>query len=151
MKINDSSGIRSSAPLRRKTGVQGAGGFEDLLNLGEAGAADAAGGVSDVAGISSLDGVLALQGMSDEESRRKEVVRQGQGMLDTLESLRRSLLAGIVPASVIHELDARLSRQRIGISDPKLLEVLDDIELRVAVEKAKLEAALRIHSNNRIA
>ncbi len=137
--------------MRRKTGIAGAGSFEGLLNTGETAATGEAANVSDMAGISSLDGVLALQGMSEEESRRREAVRHGHSLLDSLEALRRSLLAGTVPAAVIRELDTRLARTRAGVADPKLLEILDDIELRVAVEKTKLEQALKADPNNHIA
>lgn len=144
MKIVDNTPLGPAYGTRRKTGassVQG-GNFEQLLGASEAASAADASAVSDVTGIASMDGMLALQGVSDEEIRRRETVRQGHSMLDTLEALRASLLAGRVPAEVVMELGSRLSRQRAGISDPKLLEILDDIELRVAVEKAKLEKAL---------
>lgn len=146
MKISDSSSIRSAQGLRRKSagaGV-GAGGFESLLGGLEAAGTAEAGGIHATAGISSVDGMLALQSMSDGESRQREAVQQGHSMLDALESLRSSLLSGIVPPEVLQELDRRLARQRTEVSDPKLLEILDDIELRVAVEKAKLEMAVRM-------
>lgn len=141
MKIGDTVSIRASQALKRRTGASAAaGGFESLLDTATA---PEAAPVTDAAGIGSVDSMLALQSVSDEEVRRRQAVREGHSMLDALEGLRRSLLAGAIPPSVIRELDVRLSRQRVGVSDPRLLALIDDIELRVAVEKAKLEQALK--------
>lgn len=141
MKINDSASIRSASGIRKRAGTSGASGvsFEGLLNAAESSGAAEAGSVNTVGGIGSIDSMLALQSISEEEASRREAVQQGHSMLDSLENLRSALLTGRVPPEVIRELDARLARQRATTSDPKLLEIMDDIELRVAVEKAKLE------------
>jgi hypothetical protein len=47
---------------------------------------------------------------------------------------------------MLQDLSRHLSVQRQHLNDPRLMEVMDDIELRVAVELAKLENAF--HSGN---
>jgi hypothetical protein len=141
MKIEDNTPVSHAGTARRKAASSGAAaGFEGFLDAAGS-TASGSSASAEVAGIGSLDGMLALQGISPEEARKRETVRQGHSLLDALEALRSSLLAGRVPPEVILELGARLARQRTEISDPKLLEIMDDIELRVAVEKAKLELA----------
>src|SRR5579884_2129292 len=102
MKIADNTPIGPAYGPRRKGGVSGTqgGNFEQLLGGAESASSDAS-AVTDVAGIGSLDGMLALQGVTGEEMRKRETLRRGHSMLDALEQLRASLLAGRVPPEVI--------------------------------------------------
>ena len=81
-----------------------------------------------------------------EERKRERLVKQGKTMLETLEKLRQQLLIGAIPAHTLSELAATLATQRETIADPRLMELMDDIELRVAVELAKLEMSFASQS-----
>ncbi|NBR29945.1 MAG: hypothetical protein EBT83_16285 [Betaproteobacteria bacterium] len=59
--------------------------------------------------------------------------------LDALEQLRDGLLSGSLPVATLRNLERMVAQERALVSDPKLNAVLDDIELRAAVELAKLE------------
>jgi hypothetical protein len=90
-----------------------------------------------------VDGLLALQEAGDAmtggdpENRRRQTQR-GTRMLDQLEQLRLRLLEGAVPKGELVTL-ARAAREARGQGlDPELDSILDDIELRVEVELAKL-------------
>ena len=48
------------------------------------------------------------------------------------------LLLGTIPMSKLEQLAQLIRAKREQIDDPKLLEILDEIELRAAVELAKL-------------
>ncbi len=63
-------------------------------------------------------------------------------MLDVLEELRRRLLTGTLPMSVLLDLKRNISLQKQMTNDPALTGVIEDIELRAAVELAKLETAM---------
>ena len=63
----------------------------------------------------------------------------GNRMLDLLDDLRHGLLRGAVPVSKLEGLLSLVRNQRDRIDDPRLAEVLDEIEVRAAVELAKLE------------
>lgn len=142
MKIGDTNPVRNTPSARRKAGVSGASGaFSELLDAAEATASEQATSSSNLAPISSLDSMLAMQSVSDEEGKRQRTIMQGHSMLDALENLRASLLIGAVPYDVLVRLDGQLARQREQTADPALHDLMDDIELRVAVEKAKLEVA----------
>jgi hypothetical protein len=48
------------------------------------------------------------------------------------------LLLGTIPASRLESLAQQIRAKREQVSDPRLDQILDDIELRAAVELAKL-------------
>lgn len=140
-KISGYGPIKPGSTVKNRSGVSGASSFADLLATA---GADDAGGISplsDVNAAASIAGMLSLQEVSEEEVRRKKMLKRGNDMLDMLENLRRRLIDGLVPAHMLRELNNQLSVQKQNISDPTLQSLLDDIELRVAVELAKLEMA----------
>jgi hypothetical protein len=90
------------------------------------------------AAMTSIDGLFALQEVADAVTGRKRALQRGKSLLDKLDELRLSLLDGSMPRSRLHDL-ARMAREQGPlIDDPQLAEVMAEIELRVAVELAKL-------------
>ena len=59
-------------------------------------------------------------------------------MLDELEQIRLGLLLGQIPRARLEQLAQMVRARREQLDDPKLIAILDDIELRAAVELAKL-------------
>lgn len=53
--------------------------------------------------------------------------------------MRDGLLAGGIPRSTLKKLAAAVTRRHDAFADPRLQDVLDQIELRAHVELAKLE------------
>jgi Class II flagellar assembly regulator len=91
--------------------------------------------------IAALDSILMLQGMDDSTEGRSKGVAHGEQLLDLLDSVRDGLLAGGIPRATLNKLAAAVTRRHEAFADPKLQDVLDQIELRAHVELAKLEAA----------
>ncbi len=60
-------------------------------------------------------------------------------MLDRLEEIRVGLLTGSIPRDQLEALDRLVREQRGQVADPRLGEILDEIELRARVELAKLD------------
>jgi len=90
-------------------------------------------------GVGPVDGLLALQEIPDALAGRRRAVQRGATLLDRLDELRLALLAGVLPRERLDEL-ARIARTaRDSVDDPGLSLILDDIDLRVAVELAKLD------------
>src|SRR5689334_16479169 len=92
-------------------------------------------------GLADMNAVLALQEAPDATTRnraRQRAKERGNLMLDHLEELRMGLLLGIVPLAKLETLAQLVRAKREQIDDPKLLAILDEIELRAAVELAKL-------------
>lgn len=82
--------------------------------------------------------LLALQGVDDPMQRRARHIRRGHDSLDALERLKLGLLEGGAPGEVSGTLQ-RLLREREDAGDGALNDVMDQIDVRVAVELAKLE------------
>jgi hypothetical protein len=89
--------------------------------------------------IASVESILTLQGMDDSTGGRSKGVQYGEQLLDMLDEVRDGLLAGGIPRGTLNRLATAVSRRQEGFADPKLQNVLDEIELRARVELAKLE------------
>jgi hypothetical protein len=142
MKIEPYSNIKSASATKKRSGVSQAGDFSSILDTFESDTAGQTSGLNNVAAPSSLSGMLALQEISDEEIRRKKLVKQGDDMLDSLEQLRRKLLLGVLPMQTLHDINNQLSLQKQTVADQRLIAIMEEIELRTAVELAKLEMAI---------
>ena len=89
--------------------------------------------------IAALDSILALQGLDDSTQGKSKGLAHGEQLLDLLDSVRDGLLAGGIPRATLNKLAAAVTRRHEAFADPKLQDVLDQIELRAHVELAKLE------------
>ena len=83
--------------------------------------------------------LLALQEVPDAAERRRQAVLRSTDILDELQQLRLGLLTGSVPRQRLQRLTKLLRDQPGGYADPQLGSIVVDIEVRVAVELAKLE------------
>lgn len=140
MKIEGPNPLRAGAIRKSKAGKPAGGsGFAGALD--ETGdAASAPSGVTGGGPIQSVDSLLALQGQDDAAERHGRARARGEVLLDRLEMLRTDFLLGRIPRSRLDELGALVRSKRVDIDDPELAGVLDEIELRVEVELAKLAA-----------
>ena len=148
MKVTRYSSSTPAGGARRTGGtgsVAGASSFAEVLANAETEATHSVSGIGDVA-AASLTGMLALQEVSEEELKRNRMVQKGKNLLDELEKLRQQLLIGTLPLQLLHNLERKLAIEKQSVSDPRLMELIDEIELLAAVELAKLERALHTGS-----
>jgi hypothetical protein len=98
-------------------------------------------GVTTSTTIGSVDALLAAQEVevSGEEERR-QARKRGDEILDRLDELRHGLLAGTLTEAQLMALANLVRARRASIVDPKMREIIDEIELRAEVEIAKLSA-----------
>ncbi|HUN51686.1 MAG TPA: flagellar assembly protein FliX [Candidatus Sulfotelmatobacter sp.] len=94
--------------------------------------------VGAAARLAPTNNLLALQEIADATHSRRRAVRRGKDLLDRLDEIRHALLLGSIAPERLVSLARMLRDQRSTIDDPRLLAVLDEIELRAAVELAKL-------------
>jgi len=94
-------------------------------------------GSAPVAGTTGIEAILALQAVDGPLEGKKKALRRGRTLLDALDDIKADLLVGQVSAERLDGLSAMLSQVRER-GDPALDAVLDDIDLRVRVELAKL-------------
>ena len=121
--------------IRRRKRSKGVseGGFASELAAGTEPAARSGVGAVDV-----LDGVLAIQEVGDKGDDRRKARAHGELVLQRLEQIRLGLLAGRIPTHQLNELVRALRGRPPQFTDPRLGEILDEIELRASVELAKL-------------
>lgn len=138
MKI-DPTKIRPTT-TRRIGGSHPPGSADFAAALHDEAASAGAHGIGGGVGLGGVSTVLALQGTPDSTERRarRKAVERGGTMLDMLEEVRLGLLLGTIPQSRLEQLAQLVRVQREQVNDPKLTAILDEIELRAAVELAKL-------------
>ena len=138
MKVTGPSGIGSaSGPRAPRAG--GGDGFRIA-------SPEAASGPNQMASVSSIMGVdalLALQDVGSPTERKRRAVGRAGRILDVLDEIKVALLDGDLDVTSLERLRRAIRDERAQTEDSGLEAVLDDIELRAAVEMAKLECASR--------
>ncbi len=139
MKISQ-TGSGVGVGRSRKTGKAGQadteGAFKQHIDDGDASSTTATTGASPLAALSSL---LAVQEAPDPMTGKKRAVLHGTSLLDELKDLQIGLVQGWVSEDKLRSLAHMLDQPRPALDDPDLNQVLDEIELRAAVELAKIE------------
>jgi hypothetical protein len=139
MKVSKTGSTTQAGSTRKTKKTDDAGGsFADALkDTAAGGEVDSASGL---VGVGSVDGVLALQEASDATDHRSRglLMERGSDLLDRLEQIRLGLLNGSISKNRLHDLAKRLRERASESDDPRLNDLISDIELRVEVELAKL-------------
>jgi hypothetical protein len=88
--------------------------------------------------VGGIEALMALQGQDGPTERRRRAVQRGRRALDTLDELKAEMLAGTLGPSTL----LRLKSASADLTDPSgdagLDTVLAEIDLRLAVELAKI-------------
>lgn len=107
-----------------------------FMPVGQHGGARVAGNTP-VSPAAGLDAILALQTVGDFREGRRRAVKRGAALLDLLEGMKADLLVGRAGPDRLDAMAAQLANLRERV-EPGLDAVIDDIDLRVRVELAKL-------------
>jgi hypothetical protein len=134
MKVNANNRVGSVSAAK---GAPRSGGSFSLNGFGAASESAPAAPAASVAGVSSLDALLALQAVGDPLERRRRAVGRASTILDVLDEVKVALLDGEATPAALDRLMVAVRDQREATDDPRLEGVLDEIELRAAVELAK--------------
>lgn len=140
MKVTGYGSIDAPGGPVRRSGAAPAGSFASLLSAAEQ--ADLAAAASEVGATGPLSSLLALQEVTEEEVRKKKLIQRGFTLLENLEQLRERLLMGTLSPHLLLTISQHMAQQKQQAMDPQLIEIIEDIELRVAVELAKIHKAL---------
>jgi Class II flagellar assembly regulator len=134
MRIEWTPPVRPAGARRDdKTGASSGEKFSEALDAEQPSAPPTA-----APSLNPLDALLIAQELPDALAGRRRAVQRGNALLDRLEELRLGLLAGMLPRERLDELAQLAKSARETVDDPRLGAVLDEIDLRVAVELAKL-------------
>jgi hypothetical protein len=120
----------SAAPGRRAA----SGGFSVETATSPAAAAAA----SAPRAVASLSALVALQSVEEPGERKGRAVRRGRAALDALDAIKLGLLSGEVDTAALGRLKAAAAGMGEPSGDAGLDSVLAEVELRAAVEIAKL-------------
>ena len=134
MKIERFSGPKTAASRSgRRSTAAGGGGFARALAEGPSQPTAPAGTTS----VQTVNALLALQEVSDSTEGRKRARRRAENLLDRLEELRLAIALGEIPVARLEELARVLGQRPAAADDPELAQIINEIEIRAAVELAK--------------
>ena len=136
MKVTGPGPIRSDAVRRaRKTETKRTEGFSKHLRSEEEGPLAP---VASAGPLAPVDALIALQEVHDDTTGRGRAVVRGFSMLDLLDEIRHGLLTGSIPRDRLQALLEAVRNRGENFDDPRLAQLVDEIELRASVELAKL-------------
>lgn len=135
MKISNAGSVSNKDSKVKKKSSASDGSFSRLMNVEETSATSGVAPVNPVSAIAVLNEVEGV----DSDGRKRQAVNHGNEILDELENLRDGLLYGGVSVGRLERINQMLSQKREQIQDdPKLEELINEIEVRAAVELAKM-------------
>jgi len=135
MRINQTYGPTAGKVRRGRQSDTAGGGFADHLTLGASAQTE---GATPTAPLASLASLLTAQDIGERDAQQQGVER-GFSMLDRLDELRMGLLEGRADRALLRRIDGLVRQQVESHPDPQARAVLREIEVRAAVELAKLE------------
>jgi len=130
--VGPNATARTAAPAAPKRAA--AGGF----SVAESDTARTAAPVAALRTIGGIDALMALQGQDERVERRRRAVTRGRTALDVLDQLKAELLAGTPDPSTLMRLKSASAELTATSGDDRLDSVLAEIDLRLAVEIAKM-------------
>lgn len=140
MRIFETNTTRA-ADKKRRIGAASA----DSVNFSEILDAASATQTQDVAAAAppaTPVAVLSVQEYTPERASPARAVAHGQRMLSSLDRLQHALLEGTLNPQSLGEIRHQVEEEKLQTNDPVLQEILDEIELRAAVELAKMEMTI---------
>ena len=138
MRVETRQPIRSAGPAAPGRRPEGGGGFSLAADPGPVGT----GAAKAAATLTGLEAVLLLQGEAETpHGRRRRAATRGHDLLDGLDRLKAAILGGRVATQELRAIAGRLADRSGSSGDPRLDGLVADIELRAAVELAKIEVA----------
>lgn len=144
MKVTGVKSVKSAGP-QKKSAVRPADGssFADHLRetINDSSRVD---GPAEAAPVSGAGAILAAQEVTvaDDQGAKKQALQYGDDILDRLEEVQRDLLLGAIPKERLTNLAQLLRSKKSNVSDPQLLKLIGEIELRAEVEIAKFTRTL---------
>ena len=143
MKIEGPQGPQKSSGPRKSSGASSsdAAAFRSLMETDESSSPLSA---APSQHINALDILLAVQGDDDPAGRaaRRKMIERGDDILTALEKIKNGLLMGTLTVGDVINVADVVASHREKISDPKLTELMDEIDLRAQVEIAKMRYSL---------
>ncbi len=136
MKISSTQRVTGPASSKKTKATSKAKGFRVSTEAVDKAAAPTA--TAQVEGVNSVDALLALQGDEGVEGRHRRMMARANHLLDALEELKLALVTGQASPVILARIERLLQQKREDVEDPGLNSLLEQVEIRAEVEKAKL-------------
>ncbi len=136
-KVED---IRKTNELTHAKGAKKISSGENFADYLDKAKINNTGQVQATAAMTPADAIFAAQMVDGEEERqiRKKLIKKGNTLLDDLEEIRDGLLTGQIDKEKLIEISRLVKQKDVESNDERLKEIMQEIELRVEVELAKL-------------
>ena len=136
-KIED---VRKSSELNRSKNVRRTGDGDNFASYLNSGSISDNKNIPATSSITSADAIFAAQMVNDEEEReiRKKLIKKGKNLIEMLEEIRDSLLFGEISKDRLIEISRMVKKKDFSSTDDVLNNIIEEIELRVEVELAKI-------------
>ena len=145
MKIPEVKSISTQAAKKaKKADSTTASSFSDHLAPTNEAAPDNV-AADEVAPVSAISSILSIQEVGEKSQsgqNERQMIRWGENILDQLDQVRHDLLMGGIPVERLTTLAQSLRERKSNVSDPSLLALMDEIEIRAEVEIAKYSRGL---------
>jgi hypothetical protein len=136
MKVYGPGSLRPGQPAKKVS--RSGEGSDFLRHMQEGGGEENAAPVSGAGSTFGINPLMALQEVDDALTGKRKARQRAESILDMLDELRMGLLTGTFPRERLGDLVRLVQSRRAQVDDPRLLEILDEIDLRAQVEIAKL-------------
>ena len=133
-KIDGVSSLRGASAPKRAGGVKTSGNFASHLEETQPQAS-----VSGVSGVAHVQALLGIQEVDDAANRASKGKKRALAMLDVLDDMRMGIVHGGVSPDKLQQLRQTIQSEKTAVDDPHLRDILDAIDLRAQVERAKYE------------
>jgi hypothetical protein len=132
------SAAKPASKVKRSDSAGGARFAEHLNQVRPApGGAPAVAETAPAAPVASMLSIQEVEADSPGDAR-SSMVHYGADILDRLDEIRVQILMGAVSKNRLENLAQTLRQRRESVDDPRLIALIDEIELRAEVELAKL-------------
>ena len=132
--------IRKSAELAKGKSTRKVSTGESFSEYLKMSSAQEGNNIQNTTAMTSADAIFAAQMVDGEEERQKKqkLLKRSYGLLDRLEEIRDGLVLGSISKDKLIEISRMVKNKNIKCDDEKLREIMEEIELRVEVELAKI-------------
>lgn len=144
VRISGPNKTGETQKTKKKDGAKKTGDDSFGTMVSGGGSASGTSGTAGASGLSpaaSLEALLTLQEAGDttSEEAKARAKKRANEMLDKMEEIRMGLLMGGIPLKALQDLSRVISSRKDQFDDPRLKEIVDEIDLRAQVELAKYE------------
>ena len=140
MKISKALAGKQTASAKKKKSAKSGEFSEQVYGVTSTHDIESGKATESASSLGAMGSILAAQEVPNStEGRSKGVlVRYGDQLLDQLDDIKLAILDGVIPKERLTNLAQMLRQKRQTCDDPRLNCIIDEIELRVEVEVAKL-------------